>query len=273
MLNLSANGSVVVREGTRVIFLDEFRIMVFTLDVPEFTLFDTRVQPGHPVNLRRFCSPPRYHDWFLSVHVDTDRCLGTLDQGRPLVTDPSQAVLLLKLANHYGGRVLLTVRIHTLIEHLCSTNPNACVSWEVWGKGVAVMDFPILRSDGYRYLLVQGVRVILAKMCTLPGASGYHPSLRIFDFSQRGWGTLPSWGEEINGAERRVLFEDGRDFLLGERGGLVMNEWGFDKLGDGNFMYLVSHVRRWKGDGKLMPWEGQNLQFGRCATRLDAGMR
>jgi len=273
MLNLSANGSVVVREDTRVIFLDEFRIVVFVPDVPEFTLFDTCVPPGHPVNSRRFCFPLRYHDWFFSVHVDTDRCLGTLDQDRPLVTDPAQAVLLLKLASQgYEGHVLLIVRIHTLIEHVRSMNPSACVSWEVWGRGVAVMDFQILRSDGSRYLLVQGVRVILAKMCTLPGATGYHPSLRIFDFGQRGWGTLPPW-EEANGAERRVSFENGRDFLLGGSGDSLMNEWGFNKLGEGNFMYLVSHFRRWKSDGKLMRWEGQNPQFGRCATCLGAGMR
>jgi len=67
-----------------------------------------------------------------------------------------------------------------------------------------------------------------------------HLSLRIFDFSQRGWGSLPPW-EEVDGAERRVSFEDGRDFLLGRTGVPGMVDWGFDKLGDGNPAYPVSH--------------------------------
>ena len=31
-----------------------------------------------------------------------------------------------------------------------------------------------------------------------------------------------------------------------------------DALDDNNFMYLVSHFRRWKGDAKAMPWLGWN---------------
>ena len=94
--------------------------------------------------------------------------------------------------------------------------------------------------------------MILAKTCTLPGANGHHPRLRIFDFSQRGWSTLPPW-EEIDGAERRASFEDGRDFLLRNDEDVIEN-LEFDKLGDGNFMYLVSYLRRWKCDGKLILW-------------------
>ena len=242
---------MVAREDTRVAFLDEFRVMVFAPDVPEFTLFDTHVPPGHPVNSRRFRIPLRYHDWFPYVHVDSDGCLGTLDRDRPLTTDPAQAVLVVKLVSPQGRHVLLTVRIETLIEHVCSMNPDACVPWGVWGRGVAVVEIPSLCSGNYRYLSVHGVRLILAGMRTLPGAHGHHPHLRIFDFSQWGWSTLPPW-QEIDEAERRVPFEDGQDFLLGGNDDSGMAEWGFNKLGDETFMYLVSHFRRWKSDCELM---------------------
>jgi len=272
VLNLSANESMVIREGTRVTFLDEFRMMVFAPDVPEFTLFDTHVPPGHPVNSRRFRIPLRYRNWFPSVHVDSDRCLGTPDREVPLTTDPTQAVLVVKLTDLSRRCVLLIVRIQTLIEHECSMDLDACVPWDVWRRGVAVMEVPISHRGGPTSLVVQGVHVILAKMYTLPGTNGHHPRLRVFDFSQRGWGTLPPW-DEIDRAERRVLFEDGRDLFLRGDDDSVMGEWGFNTLGDDNFMHQVGSFRRWRSDCKLMSWEAQSLWFGRCATRLDADLR
>ena len=41
-----------------------------------------------------------------------------------------------------------------------------------------------------------------------------------------------------------ALFEDGRDFSLQESE--RMFEWGFNSLGSGNFIYLVSSHHRWK---------------------------
>ena len=141
------NWSIAVKEGTAVTFLDEFRIMAFTPDVPELTLFDTHVPHGHPVNSRRFRMPLRYHDWFGSVRIDSDRCLGKLDRDRSFTTDPAQAVLVVKLLSRHGQCVLLIVRIQILIELVCSMNADACVPWDVWGRGVVVMEIPMPHSS------------------------------------------------------------------------------------------------------------------------------
>ena len=248
MLNLSANGSTVAKQDTRVTFLDEFRMMVFAPDVPEFTLFDMLVLRGHPANSRRFRIPLRYHDWFPSVYVDSDRCLGTLDRDEPFTTDPTQAVFVMKLVSHRGPCVLLIVRIQTLIEHVCSMTPDASVPWDMWGRGVAVMELPA-RSD--LFPLVQGVHVILAKLYSPPGADRHYTNLHIFDFNRRGWSTLPPWSEG-DGTERMVLLEGGRDVLL--RGTEITFGWGFHSLGDGSIVYLVSRFRRRKSDGRLTSW-------------------
>lgn len=105
-----------------------------------------------------------HDDWFPSVHVDSDRCFGTLDRDGPLTTDPAWTVLAVKLLSHHGRCVLLTVRIHTFIERGCSRNPDACVPWDVWG--MTVMEIPTPRSGNIT--LVQGVRVILVRtLCSL----------------------------------------------------------------------------------------------------------
>ena len=241
-----------VERNTSVTFLDEFRMVVLTPKITSnllgFTLFDTLAPRGHSVNSRRFRLPPRYHDWTPSVHVDGDRCLGTLDRDKPLTTDPTQAILVVKLVGRSEPRVLLIARIQNLIERVHSTSADHCVSWDVWGRGAAVMEVPI-HSRGSPYPLVQGVRVTIVRMYTkmyfTPGVdeNHRHPHLCTFDLSQRGWSVLPLWGED-NGIERRLLFEGGRGLFL--QGGEGMVEWGFDPLGDGKFMYLVSCFRSWK---------------------------
>ena len=249
-----------VEWNTSVAFLDEFRMMVLNRriipDAPEFALFDTLAPYGHPVNSRRFRLPPRYDNWTPSVHVDGDRCLGTLDRDKPLTTDPTQAIVVVKLVGHSTQRVLLIVRIRTLIQHVHSTSADTCVSWDVWGSGAAVLEVP-MRGRSSPYLLVQGVRVTIVRMYTkmycTPGVdeNHRHPHLCTFDLSQRGWSVLPLWGED-GGTERRVLFEGGRKLFL--QGGEGMVECGFDPLGDGKFVYLVSSFRTWKCGGRLTPW-------------------
>jgi len=245
MLSLpSTNGN------TSITFVDEFRMMVLTTkstqDVPEFTLFDTLVPRGHPVNSRRFCVPSKYHNWIPSMYVDNDRCLGTLDRDRPLITDPTQAVLVVKLVKPRMSPVLVIVRIQTLIEHVCSTSTDTCdtcVPWDVWGRSAAVMEVQTHGSaHGGPYPLVQGAHVLLVKMHTTSSTDGSSRNhyLHTFDLSLRGCSLLPLWGEG-DGTERRVLFEDGQKFLL--QGAGWMLEWGFNPLGDGKFMYLVSLFR------------------------------
>ena len=218
--------------------------------VADFTIFDTFVPPNHQVHSRRFCVPTRYRDWFAVLHVDGDRCLGTL--GKPLATDPAQAVLAIGLVSPDGLQVLLIVKIQTLIEYVRSMHMDSDtrVPWEEWGSGAAVMEVPgcICAYEG-PFLFIQGVR--MTWVYVTPGVDGlYHPHLCSFDLSRRGWNILP-FRDEGNGTERRVLFEDGRQISLQGHEGMVESQ--FDSLGDGKFMYLVSRSRRWKSGETLMP--------------------
>jgi len=243
------------REDITVTFLDEFRVISLapsTSPIPEFTIFDTLVPHNHQARSRRFCVPPRYHDWFPVLYVDGDRCLGTLD--RPLTTDPTQAVLVIKLVSPDGPRVLLIVQIQALIECVHSMSPDTCVPWEEWGRGAAVMDVPGWAS-AYEgpFPLVQGVHVTWVN--ATPGVDGLHrPHLCSFDLSRRGRSMLPL-RDEGNGTERRVAFEDGRQILLQGNEGMVESQ--FDPLGDGKFMFFVSYSCRWRSGGTLMPGKGQ----------------
>jgi len=255
-----------------VTFLDEFRIMVLTpqstQDVPEFTLFDTLVPHGYPVNSRRFRLPPRYHNWIPSAHVDGDRCLGTPDRDRPLITDPTQAVLVVKLAKPHTSPVLFIVRVQTLIEYVCSTSTDTCVPWDMWGRGAVVMELPTYGSGPYP--LVQGVHVILVKMHVTPSADGSsRDHLHTFDLGRRGCSLLPLWDKGI-GTERRVSFKDGREFFL--QVAAWMLEWGFNSLGDGKFMYLVSRFCRWKCGGRLTPCQDQLFWFRVVVARVGADL-
>ena len=219
-----------------------------TPPIPEFTIFDTLVPPNHKARLRRFCMPERYRDWFPVLCADGDRYLGTLD--RPLTTDPAQAILVIKLVSPDGPRVLLIVRIQTLIKCVHSMSPDTCSPWEEWGRGAAVMEVPT-HASAYEgpFLLIQGVRVTWVN--ATPGVDGlFLPNLCSFDLGRRGWSILPL-RDEGNGTERRLSFEDGQQISLQGNDGMV--ESRFDHLEEGKFMYLVSHSCCWKRYGTLMP--------------------
>ena len=273
MLNLSSTNRYPLSGGNATVtFLDEFRMMVLThgtSSVPEFTIFDTLGPSNHQVRSRRFCVPQRYHDWIPALHVDGDRCLGSLD--RPLMTDPAQAVLVITLVSPDGPRVLLIVRVRTLIECVHSMSPDTCLPWEEWGRGGAVMEL-LDCTSGYKgpYLSIQGVRVTCVN-ATL-GVNGLPPpqlQMHTFDLSRRSWSTLQLW-DEGNGTGRKVLFEDGRQFLL--QGGRRIVESQFDSLRDGEFMYLVSRSHRCGNDGTLTSGKGQLHPFRRRVARLGAGL-
>ena len=247
----SPNSRASIGEDITITFLDEFRIIVLTpaaSPVPEFTIFDTLVPRNHQVRSRRFCVPTRYCDWWYPfLHVDGDRCLGTL--GRPLTTDPAQAVLAVRLVSLDGPQVFLIVRVQTLIECVRSMSLDTCVPWEEWGRDAAVMEVPDLEDTSpYEgpFPLIQGVRVSWVN--ATPDVD-YLPHLCSFDLSRRGWSALPLRGEGY-GTERKVAFEDGRQISLqGDEG---MPESQFYPLGDCKFVYLVSRSCRWKVGGMLM---------------------
>ena len=246
MLELpSADESILIAEYARVSFLDEFRMLVMTSDppdVPEFTLIDTLVLAGHSANSRRFRLPQRYRDLRPIIHVDGDRCLGTLDRDRPLITDPTQAVLVIELEGD-EQQVLVIVRIQTLVGHLRSVGADGCVPWDEWKGGAVVMKVPRHGSGGScSSPLVQGVRVILQKVdnpIRYPGR--FH--LSTFDFSRRGFSILP-YLDEGDGAERKASFKDAQDFLI--QGYDKTADSMIDSLGDNNFIQTVSSFLRWK---------------------------
>ena len=214
-----------------------------TPGVPELTLFDTQVPHDHPVSSRRFHTPLRYRGWYPSIHVDSHRCLGTPDQNRPLATDPTQAILAIKLVSHDGPRVLLVVRIQTLIEHVRSTGAGACVPWDKWGRDSVVMELPTRsRPRNDPHPLVQGVRVMFVEVRRSPGLGGdlRRPHLFTFDLSRRGCSVLPL-RDEGDGIERRVLFGNGQKFILQGDGQLAGCE--ILSLADDQFMCLVGHFR------------------------------
>ena len=268
MLDLPhADGSSVVEQNTIATFLDEFRMMVLTPrstpDAPEFSIFNTLIPHNHPGNSWRFCAPSRYHHWLPSVHVDSDRCLGSLDRDRPFTTDPTQAVLAVKLVSPNGSSVSLVVRIQTLIEHVHST-ADARVPWDVWGRNSVVIEVltPSYARSG-PCPLVQGVHAIFVKLPPA-GRNHHHPHFLTFDLSRRGWSILPLW--DGDGTERRAIFEDGRKFLL--QGGGSVVRWRIYSLGDDKLMYLVSCFRRWESTSRLMPSQDQLSSFGWCVARL-----
>ena len=218
------------------------------LDVPEFISINTLTPRDHPLNLRRFRVPSRFRGWRPSVHVDGDRCLGTLDRDRPLITDPTEAIFILELVARDDQRVLIVVRIQTLIEHLCSVSTDGCVPWDEWRRGAVVMKVPQVPQRGHGHTgskpFVHGVHVVLMEQYTDDDVERSQGSfhLRTFGFSQRGCGALPLC-DEGNGAERRASFEDGRKLLLQKDKGMV--EYVLDSSGDSNFMHLASCLNRW----------------------------
>ena len=250
----STDWSTVVDHHTSITFLDEFRMMVLvpeiTRDILEFTLFDTLIPCGHPVNSRQFRLPQRYHDWSSSVHVDGDRCLGTLGRDRPLTADPTQGILVMRLAN-YGQCDLLIVRIQTLVEHVRSMSAGACVPWDVWGRGAVVMEIPT-RGPGRSgpFPLVQGVHVVIY-VASDGDRNHHHPHLYTFDLSRWGCGILPLW-DGGSGNERRISFEGGRKLSL--QGGEGTSDWLVEALGDGRFTYLVSRFCHRKSGSRLISW-------------------
>jgi len=124
--------------GSKVIFLDEFRMMVSTAQstrtISQFTVFDTLISQGSPTNLRRFCVPLKYSGWKPSMHVDRDMPLGTPNQDDPLIVDPAQAFVVLGLFSGVTSTsVYIVSRIQALINHTCSPSTEIYVRWGEWG--------------------------------------------------------------------------------------------------------------------------------------------
>ena len=226
-----------------VIFLDEFRTMLATRDTGtgslQFIVFNTLIPQDCPMSSRRLDLPPQYDsDRCALIHVDQDRSLGTLDRDGPIITDPTQAILVVKLTKLYHGDVLLVVRIQPLIECVCSPRTGAHIPWDEWGRDAVIMENPVSRYGLDVY--VHGTHLVLLEIPYQFVQRGC-PRVRTFDFCRHGCSALPLW-HKGGGAERKALFLDGSEFVLEATGAGVATPWGgTGSQGDGNF-FQVSYL-------------------------------
>ena len=226
----------ITREGRHnlpdAIFLDEFRIMVTTRDTgtnaPGLTVYNTLLPQDHPMNSRRFSLPPRYHDRDHLMLVDQDRPLGALKSDGPLITDPTQAILVVELLKFGDRDILLVVRTQVLIEHACSTRADVHIPWNEWGRGAVVMESPLHRYRSY----VHGTH--LAMVLTLNRHEPRH-CVRTFDFSRHGCGDLPLWDDKASRAVRVASLSEGTESRFEYVGGFMGSH------GDGGF-FQVSYL-------------------------------
>lgn len=205
---------------------------------PRFTVYNTLIPQDHPMSSRSFILPPQYHDRDVHIHADKDRPLGIPNSDGPLVTDPTQAILVLELLkSRHEHSILLVVRIQAFIERVCSTCTDIHIPWDEWGKGAVVIENrPRYRSS----IHIHGTHLVVLEMPYHRGRRG-HPSVRAFDFSRSGCGALPLVGRVGGGAERKVLFSDGSEFVLEAAEFRNGTSWGnMGSQGDGVFFQVRS---------------------------------
>jgi len=245
VLNVSTGDkNVLIRGSSRATFLDEFRMLMASSDsvtgAPELVVFDTIVPQDHSNGFRRFRFPPSYCGQTYRVHVDCDRPLGTATRDAPFMVDPTQAVLVAELYRVTSGpRVLLIMRLNSLIKHMCSMRADPCISWEEWGTGTVAMEVPFYRKRFFTF--VYGTRVLVAAFADDDDQPRHF--LYTFDFSKWGCRALPLWSGEDGGIERKFVFEDGRRFVL--EGDLDMSPWDMVLLGNGmiaHYLDMVSYL-------------------------------
>ena len=228
--------------ASEVIFLDEFRTVCTTRDPgtgsTQFIVFNTLVPQDHPMSSRRLNLPPQYDtDRDAHMHADQDRSLGTLDRDRPIKTDPSQEILVVRLTKLYHGDILFVVRIQPLIECVCSTRTDVHIPWDEWGRGAVTIE------NRLRYgfdVYIHGTRLVLLETLR------HHRltqglRVRTFDFGRRACSALPLWDQD-GGAVRKTSFSDGSEFVLEATGTRPPIPWGSTgSQGDGNF-FQVSYL-------------------------------
>ena len=191
-------------------FLDEFRIMLVcyrnSRTDPGLLVVNTLVSQDHPKNLRRLKFPDKYRSMGAYLYCDRDRSLGMYRDG-PLITDPTQAILMIGLSAHLPNlSVLLIVRIQPLIELACSTRTEIEVPWDEWGRGSVAVEVPQTPVCSIYSPAIHGSRLLVTH--SIEGA-GDRRGLRVFDFSRKGSTALPLSDENDDGAERKALFTDG----------------------------------------------------------------
>ena len=203
---------------------------------PTLTVFNTLIPQACSGSSRRLSFLPGYSEEDVLLHVDQDRYLGTSNGGGPLITDPTQAILVVEFLGSQWGYFLLVVRVQALIESIVSTCTDGRIPWGEWGRGAVLMETP--RFSRNTPIYVHGTHVMVG----VPLRHGLRGriNIRTFDFGRRGRSVLPLWDEEGGGDERRASFEDGQKFTL--EGAIWWNN--IQSLSDGHLFGLVSHPSR-----------------------------
>ena len=230
VLNVSHAYEEFLPYNIEVVFLDEFRMMIYipqrTGNPPEFTLFNTFISQDYPTNFRRFRVPLKYRDCYPSVTLDNCICLGMLNQDEPLTVDPTQAFILLELSSIDSSTdAVITLRIQVLIEQACLMDTGTHIPWRELTRDAVVVETSVSDSNFY----VQGVHVIEEPRNYFFFGDGSLMHFRTFNFSKRGCSTF----QDADG-------ETVRYFSL-EWGGTVPHP-----LGNGTFYCLVCGFRRSK---------------------------
>ena len=233
MLNLSYEDGNFPPYNVQAVFLDEFRMMIYTPvcteDPPEFTLFDTSVSQAYPTNFRRFRLPLKYLHFYPSMALDACIGLGMLNQDEPLIVDPIQAFVLLQLSiNYESTNVAIALRIKALVEQACLVGADTYIPWGELERDAVVVEM-LVPYPGFH---VQGVNVIhkASDGDEVPACF----RARAFPFSRLGCSTLrDADGETV----RKVWRERGRDFTLEMSEGIAGRNPS--PLGNGVFYCLV----------------------------------
>jgi len=192
------------------------------------------------MNSRRFSLLPQYHDRDHLTFSNRDRPLVTLNSGGPLITDPTQAILVVVLSKSGHQNVLLVVRINALIERVCSTHTDVHIPWDEWGRNAVIMEDR--RPPGLGLpIYVHGTHLVMVSSIPYRNDLRDCHRVRTFDFGRRRCGALPFWDEEGGGAERKALFLDGNEFEFEVAG--VRNMTMLRSLDNGDFFQVscLSH--------------------------------
>jgi len=242
VLNRSSDdvGDLITASST-ITFLDEFRIMAMSSDnyqscEPELVVFNTLVSQDHPGSFQRFRFPLKYSQWSAEVYPNNYRRLGATGRDGPLIVDPTQAVLIVRLKGSLWDHIIFAMEKRLLIERVCSSRTQVHhIPWEEWGGStMAVMIVP--DDSAYYPIITHGTRVTM-----FSGAnprSYYVTPIRTFDFSRRGRAALPLFTEdEEDETERMLVFEDKRSAFEWD-GELNMCE--LRSLGDSILIYVLS---------------------------------
>jgi len=251
VLNVSTVENTLFGWMSRVVFLDEFRVLATNRDpatgAPELVVFDTLVPQGHSRGFRRFGFPLRYKNLHPRVHINPDRFLGKIARDGPLLVDPTQAILAVELKAaglSVGPRVLLVLQTSVLIECEYSTHTDSHIPWEEWGGGAVAMEIRKGRNNLSAFVHGTYLAVVICVNGNIPE---YH--LHTFDFSKRGRHALPLWSGEGGGTERRSVLEGGRKLVF--EGAEGMFTAGILMLGDGTMVYMGQAG----GGTRLHVWE------------------